>query len=98
MTWSMDGLGQLVRVGNVSLAMLLALVSTGCYATSAVLQEREASGPSVQGPALVRQLIRRPWWWLAVLAAVTAAGLHIALSKFEQTYARTSPLAASEDP
>jgi hypothetical protein len=78
MTWSVDGLGQLVRVGNVSLAMLLALVSTGCYATSAVLQEREASGPGVQGAALVRQLIRRPWWWLAVLAAVTAAGLHIA--------------------
>jgi drug/metabolite transporter (DMT)-like permease len=78
MTWSVDGLGQLVRVGNVSLAMLLALVSTGCYATSAVLQEREASGPGVQGAALVRQLIRRPWWWLAVVAAVTAAGLHIA--------------------
>jgi hypothetical protein len=78
MTALMDGLGHLVRVGSVSLAMLLALVSTACYAMSAVLQEQEASGPGVQGAALVRQLIRRPWWWLAVVASVTGAGLHIA--------------------
>ena len=78
MTALMDGLGHLVRVGSVSLAMLLAFASTACYATSAVLQEREASGPGVHGAALVRQLIQRPWWWLAVIASATGAGLHIA--------------------
>jgi drug/metabolite transporter (DMT)-like permease len=62
--------------GNVPLAVLAALLSTTCYATSAVLQQRESSRAGVS-TGLVRQLIRRPWWWVAVVAAATAAGLHI---------------------
>jgi hypothetical protein len=64
--------------GNIPLAVLAALLSTTCYATSAVLQQREASRPGMRNDGLVRQLVRRPWWWVAVLAALAAAGLHIA--------------------
>jgi drug/metabolite transporter (DMT)-like permease len=32
----------------------------------------------VDTAALLPQLMRRPWWWLAVLATITGAGLHIA--------------------
>jgi hypothetical protein len=35
--------GHVPGTGNVGAAVLLAVASTGCYAASAVLQEREAS-------------------------------------------------------
>ena len=79
----MSMLGHVPRLvhGSVGLALGLALLSTGCYAVSAVLQEREASRAAVGG-ALVWQLARRPWWCLAVLAAGIGAGLHIVALAF----------------
>src|SRR5690242_17502211 len=59
-------------------AVGLAVVSTGCYATSAVLQEREAARPGPEGAARLLRLLRRPMWWVAVVATVAAAGLHVA--------------------
>jgi drug/metabolite transporter (DMT)-like permease len=76
--WLASGIGPLPRHGNVAVAVVLALGSSGCYAASAVLQEREASRCDVDTAALLPQLMRRPWWWLAVLATITGAGLHIA--------------------
>ena len=67
--------------GSVGVALGLALLSTACYAVSAVLQEREASRTNVGG-ALVWQLARRPWWCLAVLAAGIGALLHIVALAF----------------
>jgi drug/metabolite transporter (DMT)-like permease len=69
---------RLVHRGNIPLAVLAALLSTTCYAASAVLQQREASRPGTPDTGLLRQLVRRPWWWVAVLAAGSAAALHIA--------------------
>ena len=57
---------------------VLAVASTGCYAASAVLQEREAGRQDAGGAALLRGLVRRPWWWLAVAATVAGAVLHVA--------------------
>jgi drug/metabolite transporter (DMT)-like permease len=62
--------------GDVWAAAAVAMMSTGCYAVSAVLQEQEASRQQA-AERLVRRLLQRPRWWLAVLASVTAAGLHI---------------------
>src|SRR3954469_9300369 len=59
-------------------AVGLAVASTGCYATSAVLQEREAARPGPEGAARLLRLLRMPRWWLAVLATLPAAGLHVA--------------------
>jgi hypothetical protein len=59
-------------------AVALAVLSTGCYATSAVLQEREAARPGPEGAARLLRLLRMPRWWLAVLATLAAAGLHVA--------------------
>jgi hypothetical protein len=59
-------------------AVALAVLSTGCYATSAVLQEREAARPGPEGTARLLRLLRVPRWWLAVLATLAAAGLHVA--------------------
>lgn len=58
--------------GGIGVALALAVLSTCCYATAAVLQEREAAG------RLLAQLVRRPWWWLAVAATGAGAVLHIA--------------------
>jgi hypothetical protein len=69
--------GPLPRVGNIGAAVVLALLSTGCYATSAVLQEREAARQDYRGAALVWRLAHRPWWWVAVAATVAGAVLHI---------------------
>lgn len=59
-------------------ALVLAVLSTACYAVSAVLQQREAARGVGGGMALLTGLARRPWWWVAVAATVTAAGLHVA--------------------
>jgi len=58
-------------------AVALALASTGCYAASAVLQQREAERSCTGGLGLLWTLARQPGWWLAVLATVAGAGLHI---------------------
>jgi len=79
--WSASWLGAVGHVpgtGNVGAAVVLAVASTGCYAASAVLQEREASRQDAGGAALLRRLVRRPWWWLAVAATVAGAVLHVA--------------------
>ena len=79
--WSASWLGAVGHVpgtGNVGAAVLLAVASTGCYAASAVLQEREAGRQDAGGAALLRGLMRRPWWWLAVAATVAGAVLHVA--------------------
>ena len=79
--WSASWLGAVGHVpgtGNVGAAVLLAVASTGCYAASAVLQEREAGRQDAGGAALLRGLVRRPWWWLAVAATVAGAVLHVA--------------------
>ena len=76
--WSASWLGAVGHVpgtGNVGAAVLLAVASTGCYAASAVLQEREARRQDAGGAALLRRLVRRPWWWLAVAATVAGAVL-----------------------
>lgn len=74
----MSGVGRLALCGNVGAAVALALLSACCYATSAVLQEREAARLPGGGVVVVLRLVRRPWWWFAVVASVAAAGLHIA--------------------
>ena len=79
--WSASWLGAVGHVpgtGDVGAAVVLAVASTGCYAASAVLQEREASRQDAGGAALLRRLARRPWWWLAVAATVAGAVLHVA--------------------
>jgi hypothetical protein len=67
----------LVQQGHPIAAAVVALLSTGCYATSAVLQQREASWSPVGGWRLMAELVRRPLWLLAVLATVAGAGLHL---------------------
>jgi hypothetical protein len=64
------------RHDMVGVAVVLALLSTCCYGTSAVLQEQEASAQSGVGLELLGQLIRRSRWWLAVVATLVGAGLH----------------------
>jgi hypothetical protein len=76
-TWTVSAIGHLSQHANVGAAIMLALGSTGCYATSAVLQERETSRCDTHGATLLSQLIRRPWWCFAVFATVAGAGLHI---------------------
>lgn len=75
--WAAGEVTGLRHSGNLGAAVALAVLSTGCYATSAVLQEQEASR-QVAAARLVRGLIRRPRWWLAVSASALAAALHIA--------------------
>lgn len=75
--WSVGEVAGLRHSGNLGAAVALVVLSTGCYATSAVLQEQEASR-QVAAARLVRGLIRRPRWWLAVSASALAAALHIA--------------------
>ena len=59
-------------------AIGLALASAVCYATSAVVQQREASRPGAGGLGLLAGLIRRRRWWGAVAASVAGALLHVA--------------------
>ncbi|MGI5133070.1 DMT family transporter [Pseudonocardia sp. CA-107938] len=63
--------------GTVGWAIVMAVAACCCYATSAVLQEREAARPDAGGTAHILHLLRRPMWWVAVLATIAAAGLHI---------------------
>jgi hypothetical protein len=63
--------------GYLVAAVALALLSTGCYATSAVLQQREAGRSGLGGWRLVARLVRRPPWLLAVLATGAGAALHL---------------------
>jgi drug/metabolite transporter (DMT)-like permease len=63
--------------GNVGAAVTLAVASTGCYASSAALQEREAARQRTHGESVLR-LLRRPWWWLAVIMVAAGGLLHIA--------------------
>ena len=59
-------------------AVAVALLSAGCYAVSAVLQERQASRTRGAGAAtLARSLIAQPLWWLAVAATLAGAALHV---------------------
>jgi len=74
--WAVGELTRLRHDGNVAAAVAVAVLSTVCYSTSAVLQESEASR-QVEATRLIRQLIRRPRWWLAVVVSVSAAVLHI---------------------
>ena len=78
MSWLVSAAGHLPVAGNLGGALVLAMVSTGCYAMSAVLQEREARRQDAHGAALLLGLMRRPWWWLAVAATVAGAVLHVA--------------------
>lgn len=64
--------------GPVAGAVVLALLSTLGYASSAVLQEREARRPHPDAPGRARPLLRRPWWWVALAATAAGAALHIA--------------------
>lgn len=64
-------------VGHVGAAVGVAFLSTGCYATSAVLQEREAARGDSGGAELLLRLLRRPRWWLAVAATVAGAAFHV---------------------
>lgn len=68
----------LPHTGGTGVAVVLAVLSTCCYAMSAVLQEREAAGQDVRGVRLVARLTRRPWWWFAVAATGAGALLHVA--------------------
>lgn len=69
--------GSAVVGATIGAAVGVALLSTGCYAASAVLQEREAARQPAGGVGLVWRLARRPWWWLAVAATAAGAVLHI---------------------
>jgi hypothetical protein len=73
----MSGAAALHAHEHLAEAVALALASTGCYAASAVFQQREAARSSTGGLALFRTLARRPSWWFAVLATVAGAGLHV---------------------
>lgn len=75
--WSVQEFVRLRHHGNLGAAVVVALLSTGCYATSAVVQEQEAAR-QVVGARLIRQLVRRPRWWMAVAASASGAALHIA--------------------
>lgn len=59
------------------LAVGLALASAVCYAASAALQHHEASRQSASGLGLVRALLRRPLWCVAVGASLVGALLHL---------------------
>jgi drug/metabolite transporter (DMT)-like permease len=66
------------HVPHVGAAVLVALFSAACYASSAVLQERQAARNRGAGATtLVRRLVRQPLWWLAIAATLTGAGLHV---------------------
>jgi hypothetical protein len=78
MTAIIAAIGHLPRVGNLGAAVTVALLSTGCYAISAALQEHEAARQDASGAALIWRLAKRPWWWFAVAATVAGAALHIA--------------------
>jgi drug/metabolite transporter (DMT)-like permease len=71
------GLGRLRDHGNVPGAVAVALLSTVCYASSAVVQQQEASRPDVREAGLIGQLLRRPRWWMAIVGSLTAALLHV---------------------
>lgn len=64
--------------GPVAGAVVLAVLSTLGYASSAVLQEREARRPDPDASGPARPLLRRPWWWVALATTAAGAGLHIA--------------------
>ncbi len=64
--------------GPVAGAVVLALLSTLGYASSAVLQEREARRTDPDASGRARPLLRRLWWWVALGATAAGAGLHIA--------------------
>lgn len=56
---------------------MVAVLSTFCYASSAVLQERESARQESGGARMVLALVRRPWWLVAVGATIAGALLHI---------------------
>ncbi|MCF7549725.1 DMT family transporter [Pseudonocardia sp. WMMC193] len=66
---------------QIGVAALLAVASAVFYGLSAVLQQREACRfagvDGASGLALVGRLARRRGWWAAILASLTAAGLHL---------------------
>jgi drug/metabolite transporter (DMT)-like permease len=63
---------------NATAAVVVALLSTCCYAISALIQEREASRQDADGLiSLLTKLISRLRWWLSVATTLLAAGLHI---------------------
>ncbi len=64
------------------MAVVVALVSAGCYAVAAVLQQLEAARQDVVGLTLVGRLVRRPRWWLAVCSTVSGALLHVVALRF----------------
>lgn len=59
------------------LAVGLALASAVCYAGAAALQHHEASRQSAGGLGLVRALLRRPRWCMAIGASLVGALLHL---------------------
>lgn len=65
-------------LGSTVAALALSVVSAACYASSAVLQQREAASQSHGGAWLVLRLARRPWWWVAIAATVVGAMVHVA--------------------
>jgi drug/metabolite transporter (DMT)-like permease len=69
------GVGHLIAIG-------VALLSAGCYAIAAVLQQREASRHDEDGLRLVTTLLRRPAWWMAVTATLAGATLHVVALAF----------------
>lgn len=64
------------------IAIGIALLSAVCYAISAVLQQREAARHDERGLALIVSLLRRPRWWLAIVATVSGASLHVMALRF----------------
>lgn len=64
------------------LAIAIALLSAGCYALAAVLQQREASRHDLGGLSLITRLLGRRAWWGAVAATVTGAALHVVALRY----------------
>jgi hypothetical protein len=66
------------HVPQVGAAVPVALLSAGCYAASAVLQERQTARNRGAGATpLVRRLARQPLWWPAIATTLAGAGLHV---------------------
>jgi hypothetical protein len=53
-----------------ALAVALALAAAALFAVAAAAQQRSAAVPDDRGPPLVLTLVRRPLWWVGILADV----------------------------
>lgn len=64
---------------QIGMAVLVAVLSTSCYATGAVLQQRQAhtQGDHATAVKLLGSLVTRARWWLAIGMTAAGALLHI---------------------